>query len=56
MGIFSLLKKSVDVVGDVADIVVAPVEIAVDVTSAIVKPVADEAREIVEDISDDLKD
>jgi len=53
MGLFDSL---VDLGKDVFDIVKAPVEIAVDVTGAVVKPVADTAREVVADIKEDINE
>ena len=45
MGIF-------DLVGDLAKIVIAPVEIAANVTRVVTKPVADLAKELAEETKD----
>lgn len=50
---FDSLSK---LVGDVVDIAVAPIEIAVDVTSALVEPVAVAAKEVVESVKDVIDD
>lgn len=47
MGLFGSL---VDLVADVATVVVAPVEVAVDVAAAVVKPVAAGASAIVDEV------
>lgn len=49
MGLFDSLAG---LVGDLAAIVVAPVEVAVDVTAAVVKPLADGARAVVEEVKE----
>jgi len=43
---FGLFKSVVDLAADVATVVVAPVEIAVDLAGAAVKPVAEVARDL----------
>lgn len=48
----SLLKLTKDLV----TIVTAPVEIAIDLTGAVVKPIAEVAEEIVDDIKDITKE
>ncbi len=45
MGFFDLIE-------DVADIVTAPVKIAVDVTRVVTKPVADVANVVVEEVKE----
>ena len=52
---FSLFKSVVDLATDVAQVVVAPVEMAVDLTDAVVKPVAEVAKDLANDIKS-LKD
>ena len=52
---FGLLKSVVDLGSDVVKVAVAPVEIAVDVTKAVIKPVAEVATDIVEEVKDTLK-
>lgn len=52
---FGLLKSVVDLVTDAAAVVVAPVEMAVDLADAAVKPVADAAKELAKDVKS-LKD
>ncbi len=44
-----------DIAKDVVDIATAPVEVAVDVTRAVTKPIAETAQEIVKDIKDELE-
>ena len=51
----SLFKSLGDLVGDVVTVATAPVKIAVDVTSAIVKPVADAAKYVTDEVSNVLK-
>jgi hypothetical protein len=41
-----------DILGDVVDIVSAPIEIAADVTRAVTKPVAEVAQDVVKEIKD----
>ncbi len=45
-----------NVVKDVATIVTAPVEIALDVTSAVTKPIADTVSDAVKGIKEELTD
>lgn len=49
-----MFKSLFNITKDVIDVVKAPLEIALDVTSAITKPIADAANEIVEDIKKDV--
>ncbi len=49
MGLFDSLKE---LASDVLDIAVAPVEVAVDITKAVVKPVAEGARAVVDEVKD----
>jgi len=53
MGLFDSV---INLTKNVTDIVVAPVEIAVDLTNAAVKPLADAANEVVEDTKEALDD
>lgn len=50
-----MFKSLMGVVGDAVKIVAAPVEIALDVTRAVTKPIADVAQEAVKEIKKDLK-
>lgn len=52
---FGLLKSVTDLAADVTKVVVAPVEVVVDLAGAVVKPVAEAAEEIVEEVKS-LKD
>ncbi len=52
----SLFKSLGKLVGDVADIALAPVEIAVDMTRVVTKPVADMAKEMTEEIKKDVEE
>lgn len=52
---FGLLKSVVDLATDVATVVVAPVEMVVDLTGAAVKPIAEVAKELAKDVKS-LKD
>lgn len=45
-----------NIVKDVATVVTAPVEIALDVTSAVTKPIADTVSETVKGIKEELTD
>lgn len=45
-----MFKSIFGLVKDVATIVIAPVEIAVDLTRTVTKPVADVAKEVTEEI------
>lgn len=49
MGLFDSV---LDLTKNVADVAIAPIEIAVDVTNAAIKPVADLANETVEEVKD----
>jgi len=52
---FGLLKSLGSLAKDVATIVVAPVEIVVDAAGAVVRPVKEMVKEVVDDIKDELK-
>jgi hypothetical protein len=52
---FGLLKSLTDLAGDVATIALKPVEIAVDLTGAVVKPIAEVAKEVADEVKS-LKD
>lgn len=47
---FGLLKSIGELASDVLEVVVAPVEMVVDLAGAVVKPVAEIARELVDDV------
>lgn len=47
---FGLLKSVADLVGDVATIVVKPVEVVVDITHVVVKPIAEVVTELSESV------
>ncbi len=47
-----MFKSLLGIVKDVAEIVTAPVEIAVDVTRAVTKPVAEVAQEAVKEVKE----
>lgn len=47
---FGLLKSLGGLAADVAQVVAAPVEMVVDVAAAAVKPVAEAAKELVDDV------
>lgn len=49
-----MFKSLVNLTKDVVDIATAPIEIALDVTRGITKPIAEEAKEVVDDIKKDL--
>lgn len=49
-----LFGSLVDLASDVVDIATAPVRIAVDVTRMGVKPIANAANEVVEEIREDV--
>lgn len=51
----NMLGSLVGVASDVVKIATAPVEIALDVTRAVTKPIADVAQEAVKEIKKDLK-
>lgn len=53
MGILSTLKKTVGLAEDVADIVIAPVEITVDLTRAAIKPLKETTEEILNENKED---
>lgn len=52
----SLIKSLFDLGKDAVTIVAKPVEIAVDVTRLVTKPLADAATEIADDIKEELGD
>jgi|TARA_Y100000310_G_scaffold12531_2_gene12902 hypothetical protein len=52
---FFMFGSLFDIAKDVVDIATAPVEVAVDVTRAVTKPIAETAQEIVKDIKDELE-
>jgi len=47
---FGLLKSVADLATDVATVVTKPVEMAVDLTGAAIKPVAEVAKELAKDV------
>lgn len=51
-----MFKSIFDLAGDVAKIVVAPVEIAVDLTRVVTKPLADIAEGATEEVKAAVKD
>jgi hypothetical protein len=51
-----MFKSLVGLVSDVVEVVAAPVEIAVDVTCVVTKPVADLANEAVAEVKEATKD
>ena len=52
----SLLKSIFNVAKDVTEIALAPVEIAVDLTRQVTKPIAEAAKEVVEDVKSDVEE
>ena len=52
---FGFLNSAVDLVSDVAKVALAPVEIAVDLAGAAIKPLAEVAKDLTNDIKS-LKD
>lgn len=52
---FSLLKSITELATDVVKVVAAPIEAAVDLADAVVKPLADAAQEVAKDIKDSVK-
>lgn len=50
MGLFGLFESVIDVVDAVADIAIAPAEIAVDLVKAPLKEVAGVAADLVQDV------
>lgn len=50
-----MFKSILGLVGDVAKVVNAPVEIALDATCVVTKPVADMATELTKEVKDGLK-
>lgn len=55
LAMFGLLDSLIDLTKDVAQVVTAPLEIVVDVADAAVKPIADAAKGVVDDVKS-LKD
>lgn len=51
-----MFKSLFGLTKDIADIAIAPVEIAIDVTRAVTKPIADLSREAVEEVKEATKD
>ena len=51
-----MFKSLFNLTKDIVDIAVAPIEIAVDITSAVVKPVADVARDVTKTVKEELTD
>jgi hypothetical protein len=47
-----MFRRLVSLTGDLGRIAVAPVSVAVDLTAAVVKPVADAAEQIADTVSD----
>lgn len=47
-----LLDSCLDLVSDAAKVVVAPIEVVIDVADAIVKPIAEVAQDVVEEVKD----
>lgn len=47
-----LLKSAAGLVADVAQVVVAPVEVALDLAGAVVKPVADVAEDLAKEVKE----
>lgn len=52
---FGLLKSITDLATDVATVVVAPVAVVADLAGAAVKPIAEAAKELADDVKS-LKD
>ena len=52
---FGILTSVCELVEDVVDIAVAPLEIAVDVTKAAIRPIADATTAIKDEIKDCLE-
>lgn len=52
---FGLLKSAFNLAGDVVSVAIAPVEIAVDLAGAAVKPLAAVAKDLARDVKS-LKD
>lgn len=48
----SFFKSLIDVVSDAATIVTAPVEVALDLTAVVTKPLADGARVMTQTVKD----
>lgn len=47
-----MFKSLIGIVTDVAKVAIAPVEVALDVTRTITKPMADVAEEVVKEVKD----
>ncbi|NML61809.1 hypothetical protein HHL21_12135 [Massilia sp. RP-1-19] len=52
---FGLLKSLTDLAGDMATVILAPVEVVIDLTGAAVKPFAEAAKDLAADVKS-LKD
>ena len=53
---FGIVGSLVDLASDVVRVAVTPIEIAVDVTAAVVKPIAEVAEEIASEVKDSLRE
>ena len=51
-----MLGSLLNVVSDVVKVVAAPVEIALDITSVVTKPIADLSQEAVSEVKSAVKD
>lgn len=51
-----MFKSLFGIVGDVVKVAVAPVEVALDVTRAVTKPIGDMAADLTKEVKDGLKD
>lgn len=51
-----MFKSLAGLVGDIVEIASAPVEVAVDLTRAVTKPVADIAQEVVRELKEVVDD
>lgn len=51
-----MFKSLFELGADIATIVTAPVKVAVDVTRAVTKPLADASKQVVEDVKDLTQD
>ena len=47
-----MIMSLFDIVGDVVNIVTAPIEVAVDITRAVTKPMAEVAQDVVKEVKD----
>lgn len=50
-----MLKSLFNIVGDVARVVTAPVEMIVDVAAAITKPIAEVTQDIVDSFKEEIE-